>query len=86
VAKDQTFFVHITVWHGVLPVFSAEMGDSHLFVDFSFQFEYSGGMPRQARVVIPGVPHPITQRGNNRRDVFFADGDRVRSEESEVRS
>lgn len=34
-------------------------------------------MPRQARVVIPGLPHHITQRGNNRQDVFFVDGDRV---------
>ena len=34
-------------------------------------------MPRQARVVIPGMAHHITQRGNNRQDVFFVDGDRV---------
>ncbi len=34
-------------------------------------------MPRQARVVIPGLAHHITQRGNNRQDVFFVDGDRL---------
>ena len=34
-------------------------------------------MLRQARVVIPGLPHHITQWGNNRQDVFFADGDRL---------
>jgi putative transposase len=34
-------------------------------------------MSRQARVVIAGLPHHITQRGNNREDVLFADGDRV---------
>jgi putative transposase len=34
-------------------------------------------MPRQARIVIPGLPHHITQRGNNRQDVFFVDGDRI---------
>ena len=34
------------------------------------------GMPRVARIVIPGVPHHITQRGNNRQDVFFVDDDR----------
>ena len=34
-------------------------------------------MARQARVVIPGLPHHITQLGNNREDVFFVDGDRV---------
>ena len=33
-------------------------------------------MPRIARVVIPGFPHHVTQRGNNRQRVFFADGDR----------
>lgn len=33
-------------------------------------------MPRLARIAIPGVPHHVTQRGNNRQDVFFADEDR----------
>ena len=33
-------------------------------------------MPRVARIVIPGVPHHVTQRGNNRQDVFFVDDDR----------
>ncbi len=33
-------------------------------------------MPRAARVVIPGCPHHVIQRGNNRRDVFFTDDDR----------
>ena len=42
----------------------SEIVDSHLFTDFSFQFAYSGGVPRQARVVIPGLPHHIAQRGN----------------------
>jgi putative transposase len=35
-------------------------------------------MPRIARVVIPRIPHHLTQRGNRREDVFFADGDRQR--------
>ncbi len=34
-------------------------------------------MPRHARIVLPGLPHHITQRGNNRQDVFFVDADRV---------
>ncbi len=34
-------------------------------------------MPRQRRVVIPDCPHHITQRGNNRRTVFFTDSDRA---------
>ena len=32
-------------------------------------------MPRVARIVIPGAPHHITQRGNNGQDVFFVDDD-----------
>ena len=36
------------------------------------------GMPRIARVVVPGLPHHITQRGNRRADVFFDDEDRRR--------
>src|SRR5438093_658696 len=30
-------------------------------------------MPRRARVVIPGCPHHVTQRGNRRQKVFFSD-------------
>jgi REP element-mobilizing transposase RayT len=33
-------------------------------------------MPRAARIVIAGVAHHITQRGNNRQDVFFVEDDR----------
>jgi len=33
-------------------------------------------VPRFARVVVPGCPHHITQRGNARRDVFFTGSDR----------
>jgi putative transposase len=33
-------------------------------------------MARIARVVMPGFPHHITQRGNNGQDVFFANADR----------
>ncbi len=32
-------------------------------------------MARLARVVLPGYPHHITQRGNRRQDVFFQDED-----------
>ena len=32
-------------------------------------------MARLARVVIPGYPHHITQRGNRRQQVFFTDSD-----------
>ncbi len=33
-------------------------------------------MSRQARVVAEGVPHHITQRGNNRQETFLQDEDR----------
>ena len=32
-------------------------------------------MARLARVVIPGIPHHVTQRGNRRERTFFDDGD-----------
>ena len=32
-------------------------------------------MARLARVVAPGIPHHITQRGNRRQDTFFSDED-----------
>jgi putative transposase len=35
-------------------------------------------MPRIARVVVPGLPHHVTQRGNRRADVFLCDRDRRR--------
>ncbi len=34
-------------------------------------------MPRKGRIVLDGVPHHITQRGNNQQDVFFVDDDRI---------
>ncbi|BDC51483.1 transposase [Bryobacterales bacterium F-183] len=33
-------------------------------------------MPRNARVIAPGLPYHITQRGTNRQRVFFTDADR----------
>lgn len=32
-------------------------------------------MPRLARIVVPGVPHHVTQRGNRRERVFFSPHD-----------
>ncbi len=32
-------------------------------------------MPRMARVVVPGCPHHVTQRGNRRQQTFFRDAD-----------
>ena len=33
-------------------------------------------MARIARVVVPGIPHRVTQRGIRRMDVFSSDDDR----------
>ena len=33
-------------------------------------------MSRVGRVVVPGFPHHVTQRGNRRSDVFVTDADR----------
>lgn len=52
-------------------------GDSHLFLDIFPPPRDPPAMPRVARIVIPGVPHHVTQRGNNRQDVFFVDDDRL---------
>jgi putative transposase len=32
-------------------------------------------MSRAARLVLPGIPHHVTQRGNGRRQTFFGDSD-----------
>ena len=34
-------------------------------------------MPRRARLVFPGVPYHVTQRGNQRQRVFYRDSDRT---------
>lgn len=34
-------------------------------------------MARVARIVVPGIPHHVTQRGNRRQPVFFSDSDRI---------
>ena len=32
-------------------------------------------MARLSRIVVPGCPHHVTQRGNRRGQTFFEDGD-----------
>jgi|HubBroStandDraft_6_1064221.scaffolds.fasta_scaffold156034_3 hypothetical protein len=32
-------------------------------------------MTRLARMVVSGLPHPVTQRGNRRESILFEDGD-----------
>jgi putative transposase len=33
------------------------------------------GMARIGRIVVPGFPHHVTQRGNRRRQIFFEQSD-----------
>ena len=40
-----------------------------------FQPAMLAGMARLARVVAPGLPHHVTQRGNRRQQTFFGDED-----------
>jgi putative transposase len=40
------------------------------------KYDYIPGMPRRKRLIVPGLPHHITQRGNNRGQVFDSDSDR----------
>ena len=34
-------------------------------------------MPRESRLIVPGMPHHVTQRGNRRQDVFYSTEDRL---------
>lgn len=36
-------------------------------------FRALSNVPRRSRVVVPGAPHHVTQRGNNRQPVFLCD-------------
>jgi len=45
-------------------------------VDIDWIVCYFVVMPRSSRIVIEGCAHHVTQRGNNRQDVFFVDDDR----------
>ena len=33
-------------------------------------------MARLSRIIAPGLPHHVTQRGNRQQDIFFPDEDR----------
>ncbi len=44
-------------------------------IDCGRRFCWIYGMARLARVVVPGMPHHVTQRGNRRQATFFCDDD-----------
>jgi putative transposase len=49
---------------------------SPYFISFHATICQHAFMVRLARVVVPGIPHHVTQRGNRREPIFFTDGDR----------
>ena len=49
-------------------------GDTTVFTELR-NLCYASPMTRIARVVVPGLPHHVTQRGNRRERIFFEDGD-----------
>jgi putative transposase len=51
---------------------------THYSVEISGGYNQDSDMPRMSRVIVPGVPHHVTQRGNRREDIFFTDEDRQR--------
>ena len=44
--------------------------------NLSCRRNYRSEMPRQARIVVPGIAHHVTQRGTNRQTVFLSQADR----------
>ncbi len=50
-------------------------GTPYKILDCRANEGYRGGMARLARVIAPGVPHQITQRGNRRQETFFCEAD-----------
>ena len=63
---------HERAWHG------DKNRDSYLFsfTVLLLRVMLPCCMPRTARIVVPGWPHHVTQRGNNRQTVFFTEEDR----------
>ena len=44
-------------------------------IPHTFCFSYPASVSRLARIVVPGCPHHVTQRGNWLQPIFFEDGD-----------
>ena len=52
------------------------LGTPYIFIiAFSAPSSYYYVMARLARVIVPGVPHQVTQRGNRRLATFFNEAD-----------
>lgn len=51
----------------------AILGTAYLIVAPIPLSEYRHAMARIARVIAPGIPHHVAQRGNRRQQTFFRD-------------
>jgi putative transposase len=58
-----------------LPEFAEFGGQYTQFLTLGLEARYDTRMGRIARVVAPGLPHHVTQRGNRRMETFFGDED-----------
>ena len=58
------------------PSFYIDWGDSLL--DLARSYDQDLGMPRPARICVPGIPLHIVQRGNDRQNCFRQRGDYLR--------
>jgi REP-associated tyrosine transposase len=53
-----------------------QKGDRRIFVRDHAALDHDLDMPRRPRLVVPGIAHHVTQRGNNRQAVFAGADDR----------
>jgi REP element-mobilizing transposase RayT len=49
---------------------------THFLDNLSLGWQTEGTMARLARIVVPGLPHHLTQRGNRRMEICFTPEDR----------
>ena len=65
----MTYSLHYTSFY-------VDWGDSLL--DLARRYDQDSGMPRPARICVPGIPLHIVQRGNDRQKCFRQRGDYLR--------
>ena len=71
------FNIHIAIFEfEIIPGYEGQLLLIQ-FIDNIAIRSYTIIMSRSARIVIPDIPHHITQRGNYRQQVFFSDEDRL---------
>ena len=58
-----------------MPISTSILGTVYLIIDAPGSRALPYYMTRIPRIVVPGIPHHVTQRGNRRQDVFFSDDD-----------